>query len=184
MQNFLYKYYPIIIFLILGTIKLVVEAWISKRRGKGGQESSQKTSVFFIVSGVLIPVLIVGELLILHHSFPIGLSLILSAVSIFLMVLRVITVIKLGRYYSVNIRIVDDHKLVKEGIYKYFRHPIYLISILDNLFYPLATGAYLSAIIMVLFGTPAILARRKEEETKLLEKFGDEYREYQRNTWF
>jgi len=56
--------------------------------------------------------------------------------------------------------------------------------LLENALYPLACGAYVSAAILVLFGTPVILVRRAEEERSLARKFGAEYGRYTRRTWF
>ena len=45
-------------------------------------------------------------------------------------------------------------------------------------------GAYRAMIILVLLQTPAILWRRRQEEARLQEKFGQEYDDYRRHTWF
>ena len=77
--------------------------------------------------------------------------------------------------------IEDTTVLVKQGAYKYIRHPLY-----SSLFFgcwgvffkrPSLTGSILAA-----FGTMAVVATAKMEERENLQKFGDEYSEYKRST--
>lgn len=176
--------YSLVIFLVLAVIKGAVEIWGKQHQNKGGQETSIFISWYFIIIGSLTPLLIFWEVFFVGHSFPLIPSLILAGTEIALLAVRVAGIKELGRFYSVNVRITEDHTLIKTGIYKCLRHPLYLVGILENIIYPLACGAYISALLLIVFGTPAILIRRREEETLLLESFGDEYREYMKETWF
>ncbi len=74
-----------------------------------------------------------------------------------------------------------EHKLVTHGIYHWIRHPLYTIGssfiisfgmMADNWF--IAAFGLLAFILMVV--------RTPKEETNLIEKFGDEYREYMKHT--
>jgi protein-S-isoprenylcysteine O-methyltransferase Ste14 len=74
-----------------------------------------------------------------------------------------------------------EHKLVTNGIYRYIRHPLYTFGasmfvsfgmMADNWF--IAALGILTFILMA-FRTP-------KEEANLIEKFGDEYREYMKHT--
>ncbi len=180
----MFKQHNLTIFLILAALKGIVEAYAGRHQNRGGVESSQKISRYFVVLGVLTPVLIFIENVFLLHSLPLAVSIVMAVLTVALMILRVVCIHTLGKFYSVNIRITDKHKLVRTGIYHYFRHPIYLIGLLDNFFYPMAAGAYISTILLVGLGTPLILMRRQQEEAVLLERFGQEYAEYQKCTWF
>jgi protein-S-isoprenylcysteine O-methyltransferase Ste14 len=67
--------------------------------------------------------------------------------------------------------------LVKSGIYKYIRHPLYLSIIL------LGTGVALKnpALIQLILGTINIVAvyiTARIEENEMIKKFGDEYRQF------
>jgi protein-S-isoprenylcysteine O-methyltransferase Ste14 len=77
--------------------------------------------------------------------------------------------------------IEDTTVLVRQGAYKYIRHPLY-----SSLFFgcwgvffkqPSVTGGLLAA-----FGTMAVIATAKTEERGNLKKFGDVYSEYRRST--
>lgn len=71
--------------------------------------------------------------------------------------------------------------LVKSGIYRYIRHPLYLSLILFG------TGVMLKnpGKIQIVFGVINIVAlwiTARIEEKEMLSKFGNEYREYMKNS--
>jgi protein-S-isoprenylcysteine O-methyltransferase Ste14 len=74
-----------------------------------------------------------------------------------------------------------NHQLVTHGIYRWVRHPLYTVGsmlyltfgmIADNWFIPL-----LGALAFI-----AMAIRTPKEEANLIEKFGDEYRQYMKRT--
>lgn len=184
MWVFLVEHYPLVIFVSLTFFKGVVECWAKQHRNGGGQESSELISKLFFVMSLLVPVMIGGEIVFFRRALPIGVCLAFIFAEVVLMGLRVLCINTLGRFYSVNIRITDDQHLVRSGIYRYFRHPIYLIGIVDNVIYPMACGAYLSAVITTAIATPMVLWRRQQEDAALGRRFGREYADYRRQTWF
>ena len=74
-----------------------------------------------------------------------------------------------------------EHKLVTHGIYRYIRHPLYTIgSSLFVSFGMMADNWFVAALGILTFILMAI--RTPKEEANLIEKFGDEYREYMKHT--
>ncbi len=74
-----------------------------------------------------------------------------------------------------------EHKLVTHGIYRYIRHPLYTIG--SSLF--ISFGMMADNWFIALAGILAFIAmaiRTPKEEANLIEKFGDEYREYMKRT--
>ena len=74
-----------------------------------------------------------------------------------------------------------EHKLVTHGIYRYIRHPLYTFG--SSLF--IALGLMADNWFIALAGVLAFIVmaiRTPKEETNLIEKFGDEYREYMQRT--
>lgn len=70
------------------------------------------------------------------------------------------------------------------GIYKYFRHPIY-VGINLTLFGLLsASGSVFGMVYLALVVVPLNIYRARAEEKALLEKFGDSYRAYRKTTFF
>lgn len=106
----------------------------------------------------------------------VGLGLFLIGVSI-----RIVALRTLGKYFLPDLKTMQNHKLIKHGVYKHVRHPCYLGSILFSLGIPLIfSSLYGFSLILILI--PCYLYRIKIEESILLEEFGDEYQEYMKKT--
>jgi len=74
-----------------------------------------------------------------------------------------------------------EHKLVTNGIYRYIRHPLYTFgSSMFISFALMADNWFIAALGIFTFTLMAI--RTPKEEANLIEKFGDEYREYMKHT--
>ena len=85
--------------------------------------------------------------------------------------------VKLGRNWANQIKIYDNHSLVVDGYYKYFRHPLY-----SSLIYMFFAGGmiYLNYVLIVLniiIFIPFMAVRAKQEEKVLLKNY-PEYKEY------
>lgn len=87
----------------------------------------------------------------------------------------------LGEYFSPVVRVLPEHKLVKHGIYKHLRHPIYLGSMLAFFSVPFIFHSLYGFLVTAL-AIPFILYKIRVEERMLTEKFGDEYRDYVKNS--
>jgi protein-S-isoprenylcysteine O-methyltransferase Ste14 len=74
-----------------------------------------------------------------------------------------------------------DHKLVTHGIYHWIRHPLYTIgSSFIVSFGMMADNWFIAAFGILAFILMAV--RTPKEEANLIEKFGNEYREYMKHT--
>jgi len=74
-----------------------------------------------------------------------------------------------------------EHKLVTQGPYRWVRHPLYTIG--SSMFISLGMMAdnwFIAALGILAF--IAMASRTPKEEANLIEKFGDEYREYMKWT--
>jgi len=88
----------------------------------------------------------------------------------------------LGRNWSPILEIRKCHTLVTDGPYRFIRHPMYAAILLIGI-----GVSFLSAnwIVTLSYMLPVIclyLIRVSDEEKMMIEKFGDEYREYMRRT--
>lgn len=75
----------------------------------------------------------------------------------------------------------EQHRLVTHGPYRWVRHPLYTIG--SSLF--IAFGMMADNWFIAVLGILAFIAmavRTPKEEANLIEKFGDEYREYMKRT--
>jgi len=98
------------------------------------------------------------------------------------MVLRFTAIRSLGKFFTVDLSIQDDHQLVQTGLYKYIRHPSYSGSILSFMGYSLSLNNWLSLIIIMLPTLVTFINRINIEEKLLHKQFGSEYEEYTKRT--
>lgn len=74
-----------------------------------------------------------------------------------------------------------QHRLVTSGPYRWVRHPLYTVgSSMFVAFGMMADNWFIAALGVLVF--VGMAARTPKEEANLIEKFGDEYRKYMKNT--
>ncbi len=94
----------------------------------------------------------------------------------------ILSLIKLGKVYTATLNIMNGHKLVQNGIYKYIRHPIYTGFILLHLGVTLALSNLIVTFVWI-GGLCIFLWHRVPKEEELLEYyFKDEYKQYKART--
>jgi protein-S-isoprenylcysteine O-methyltransferase Ste14 len=91
-------------------------------------------------------------------------------------------VTSLGKFFTVNVTILEDHKLKQDGFYKYVRHPSYSASLLSLFGYGVSLNNWISLVIVTTAALTAFLIRIRIEEKTLTEHFGSEYVEYKKKT--
>ena len=96
---------------------------------------------------------------------------------------RFSAVTTLGRFYSRNVGIQEQHEVIQTGWYRWIRHPGYLGTLLTFLGYAIAARSWLSVITNIMLFFIAYAYRIHIEETTLVGQFGDVYRRYQKHTW-
>lgn len=79
-------------------------------------------------------------------------------------------------------RSADNAALVKRGVYRYVRHPVYAGTFLVTLAWPLVYGAPVTAFVTFIVGSVFCYRRMKAEDAAMLKQFGREYEEYMRET--
>lgn len=97
-------------------------------------------------------------------------------------IIRRTAISALGRFWSLHVEIRDNHQLVKEGPFRFMRHPTYFSMILELLSAGLVLGAFYTLGVVLLVFIPALYLRLRLEEFALVEKFGDAYKNYQKTT--
>ncbi len=72
--------------------------------------------------------------------------------------------------------------IVRNGLYRFIRHPIYAGEFLVLFAWPFEYGAPITLIAMIVGGVAILRRRVRDEETEMLAKYGDEYAGYLRET--
>jgi protein-S-isoprenylcysteine O-methyltransferase Ste14 len=98
------------------------------------------------------------------------------------LIMRVVARLTLGKEFSHVVQTTDSHKLVTTGIYGSIRHPAYLGTFCLLIGFPLCFGSIIGLGLAVIVGVPLLVYRIKVEEQALQAWFGEEYREYSKQT--
>ncbi|MBI2564792.1 isoprenylcysteine carboxylmethyltransferase family protein [Candidatus Woesearchaeota archaeon] len=88
----------------------------------------------------------------------------------------------LGKFFTYQVRVQKEHKVIKEGIYKKIRHPMYTGYFLMWLGAALALSSFFGLILWLTCVVPALKYRTIIEERFLAKKLGKEYSEYMKQT--
>jgi protein-S-isoprenylcysteine O-methyltransferase Ste14 len=97
-------------------------------------------------------------------------------------VFRWIIIKSLGKFFTVDVSIKEDHQIKKGGFYRFVRHPSYSFALITFLGLGLFLNNWISLFVAFLPTFLGFLYRIKIEEEALIQKFGTEYLEYKRNT--
>ncbi|HEY1583011.1 MAG TPA: isoprenylcysteine carboxylmethyltransferase family protein [Chthoniobacterales bacterium] len=98
------------------------------------------------------------------------------------LIVRWAAIIHLGRFFTVNVAIAEDHQLVTTGPYRHVRHPSYTGTFLIFLGYGLCMLNIYSLAAVFLPVVIAFLWRIHIEEEALRGAFGDKYEDYAART--
>lgn len=87
----------------------------------------------------------------------------------------------LGRFFTMPITTSDDHELVREGPYRWLRHPAYTGNFLVAIGVPLVLGSPVGLAVTLVCCLAAYIHRIRIEEAVLVDRFGTAYQQYSRN---
>ena len=161
------------LYLLLIIIQRITEMKISKRNEKiliqkGAIEFGKPHFKFIIMLHSLFFISLLIEYSLKANSIRLSLyNIILFSFVAILQALRVSTIKSLGIYWTTRIYRVPGEPLIKTGLYKYLKHPIYIIVILEFIIIPLVFNLYLTSIIFTLLNLITITVRITEENKAL-----------------
>ncbi len=94
------------------------------------------------------------------------------------LVLRTWAIYTLGNYFTMHLSIQKEHKIIRSGPYKYFRHPSYVGAFFTYFGTTVFLHSWFSLIASAIILPIAWLRRIHYEEKLLIEEFGEEYKTY------
>ena len=87
----------------------------------------------------------------------------------------------LGKQWSLQARVLEGHALIREGPYRFVRHPIYTGMLGMLIATGLACSRWIGFVIaLMLYGVGSAIRIRSEEKL-LREQFGEKFDDYKRN---
>jgi len=105
-----------------------------------------------------------------------------SALIVVGILIRFIAIRTLGKFFTVNLGLSEDHRLITSGFYKSVRHPSYSGSLLSFLGYSISLNNWMSLIIIFIPILFAFIYRINIEEKLLEQQFGSVYEDYKKKT--
>jgi protein-S-isoprenylcysteine O-methyltransferase len=115
-------------------------------------------------------------------SFPGPALHVISGLFVFGLVLRWYAIIHLGRFFTVNVAIAKDHRVVDTGPYRFVRHPSYTGALLAVLAFTMTFENWAAELIIFVPCCAVTLWRIHVEEAALLGGLGEAYRNYMQRT--
>jgi protein-S-isoprenylcysteine O-methyltransferase Ste14 len=88
----------------------------------------------------------------------------------------------LGKYFTSTVTIKNDHRLIRNGLYKYIRHPAYTGALLAHLGLGLSFANWFSIGFSSIPFFVAAFYRMRVEDQALRETFGEDYLDYSAST--
>ena len=176
------------------TINLLLLLWLfsevllsfRRRAAKVHRRKGRLSSVVWIWLVIAVSIIAANAALFLDPPrFP-GNSSIYTAITAILILtgigFRWWAIISLGRFFSVDIALQEQHQIVQEGPYRWIRHPAYTGLLIIFLGMGIAFNNWVSFILIVIPITTLFLYRIKIEEDVLSERLGMAYLEYRKKT--
>ena len=90
--------------------------------------------------------------------------------------------VTLGRMYSAEVTIQQNHELITSDLYQYIRHPRYLGAIILSLGLPLLFRSWIVLTLFIPF-LIVMLLRIRDEEAVLSGEFGHDWEQYCKHSW-
>jgi protein-S-isoprenylcysteine O-methyltransferase Ste14 len=109
--------------------------------------------------------------------FYLGILLMLLGV-----VIRQWAIAVLGRFFSLTVRVAEDHRVVEKGPYKLVRHPSYTGVLITFIGLALAVQSWGALLVLLGVFSLSYGYRMKVEEKALLSELGQDYANYMKRT--
>ncbi len=156
-------------FIGLIIISRIIELIISKRnekwlRNNGAIEYGREHYKYFILLHTFFFVSLLTEYNLIQNPGVNFYALLIFFVAQFF---RLSVLISLGKYWNTRILVIPDVRLVRTGLYKYFKHPNYGIVIIEIIVIPLSFSLYYTLILFSLLNLILLSVRIKAENSAL-----------------
>jgi protein-S-isoprenylcysteine O-methyltransferase len=180
------KIVAVVIFAISVLLFMVMEAWRERKHPAGLDESQDDGTLKLIHRCRNAAVLVVFLSAVFPLvKLPIGSAagfLTGAALALIGTGTRFGAVSHLGRWFTNVVTTQAEQKIVRDGLYRYIRHPSYTGSLIFFLGIGISTGSVWGAVLVMALMSYALLRRIKVEEKVLAASFGQEYLDYMKTT--
>jgi protein-S-isoprenylcysteine O-methyltransferase Ste14 len=184
---FPYKIYFTILILAI-SIEIIWENFFSTKEKKVLKFEGDWTLIPVYSSFLVLMYVAVFEFYLFRGPLRIPVSLMGFLIYLMGLSLRLRGIRSLGKQWKVHIMGKDKLRLptcflIREGPYKYMRHPMYLGAFAEAIGIPLLLNAYYALGFGLLVFIPLETWRTYMEEKELIQTFGWKYMKYKREKW-
>jgi protein-S-isoprenylcysteine O-methyltransferase len=173
---------------VLGLIFVLSELGLAfKRRAKAGESRVEDQRSLALIWSVIVASVTLGFMI--ASSLPAAAmggvtTMRFLGVAIFAagLAIRWYSIVHLGRFFTVNVAIAANHRLIDTGPYRFVRHPSYTGALMALLGLALCLANWASLLVTLVPAFLVFLRRMRVEERVLLEALGDQYRDYMHRT--
>jgi protein-S-isoprenylcysteine O-methyltransferase len=171
--------------LVLAFVWFVLERCLTRRSGPDATSKDQGSRmVLMIVQMVAIGCGIMAAYYLRAYGLPARNFFSWFGLCVFLMgvTLRLYSIIYLGHFFTNDVAVATNHRLIDSGPYRFIRHPSYTGALMGFFGLGLGMGNWLSVAVIIVPIFAAFWWRMEIEEAVLLEALGEPYRSYMKRT--
>ena len=174
---------PTNFFILLGVSEIGLALF--KRSGKSAESKDGGSfTLLWGVIGISIFLAIYGSYAWPQFSYPYSVATYSTGALLFVfgIALRWWSIIHLGRFFTVNVAIAKDHRVVSDGPYRFVRHPSYTGALVAFIGLGILVHNWMAALLLVVPITIMFLWRIHIEERALSAALGKAYTDYMART--
>ncbi len=154
----------------------------SKSTDKRNADKNSISVIWVTMIAAIVLAIFVSQKVFLPIYLNSSLQYVGVAVIFIAIIFRLAAVFTLGRYFTVDVTIRQDHKLKKDGLYKFLRHSSYFASLVSFVGMGWTFNNWISLFLVTVAILVTLINRIKVEEEVLIQHFGSEYIEYKKIT--
>ncbi len=171
------------VLVLLWVVRIAEIRLCQRNRKKGAVSARGSKPLRVMLAGTLaVNAFIIADLVVSGREPNPGLIAAGAAMLAARAALKFWSVRALSGFWSAEIEIREDHRLVTTGPYAFLRHPAYLANIVEAAAYPVMAGSWPGLVAMIALVVPAHLVRIRVEEQELGRKFGGCFEAYRKAT--
>lgn len=153
---------------------------------KKNKEKDWDKGLLLVIWITIIISITLGVLATNYIDAPISKSNLINYTGLFLIIfgiiIRLTAIRTLGKFFTVNLNLSEDHRLIKIGLYKFIRHPSYFGSLLSFFGFGFSLNNWVSLMVIFIPVFVAFIYRINIEEKLMFDQFGNDYEKYKKDT--
>jgi protein-S-isoprenylcysteine O-methyltransferase len=162
-----------------------VRLMISQRSRRTGARQQDRGSLALIVVPAILAITYACFDVWLHPYTPLPIVVRVAGLPLYIggLALRQWSIAVLGRFFTIDVAIHGEQRLIEDGPYRLLRHPSYTGFAMILLGLGLMVGKPLAVALALLAPLPGLIRRIQVEEMALRQAFGAAFDAYAKRTW-